>query len=331
MLVRYLEWLNLKKMLIKKLYNSLGEIGLYRTLNKTTFYIVRSLKIIAAKRLSSFIIYFFPRHINILAFGSSLPKKKNRINYSNDLLKDFIFYELDRPYKLNEINLVMRGESLDIGLIDKSLPTFFLNPTEGDEYPEFSNRWLATADDNALRTYLGQYREKDWPGYKVRDDENIFFVYTNRYMLEMEPNIEKWNTSYVDIEKLRRNFKSKVLDDLSSNYYSSALLHKSGIPNIKLGSGVAVLVSLMMYAKKINVYGWDQYMTKDIPKKFNSQVKLLWPMDSFAFFSTCIINWIYAYRILNEQGDKVKIHGRVEMLKHVKWIQKKAFFVLYKE
>ncbi len=233
-------------MLIRRLYKSVSEVGLYLTFNKIISHAIRGLKIIIAKCLSPFIIYFFPKYINILAFSSSLPKKKNRIDYSDDLLEDFIFYKLDKLDNFNEINLIMRGESLNTDIIDKSLPTFFLNPTEDDEYPEFDNRWLATADDNVLRTYLGQYREKDWAGYKVRDDENIFFVYTNRYMLEMEPNMEKWHTSYADTEKLRRNFMPKVVDNFASDYYSSALLHKSGIPNIKLGSGVAVLVALMM-------------------------------------------------------------------------------------
>ena len=91
------------------------------------------------------------------------------------------------------------------------------------------------------------------------------------------------------------------------------------------------MVALMNCSSRVNVYGWDQYVNIKFPKTLNRQIRLLWPMKSFSFFSTCIINWIYAYRILNENSDCVKIEGRIKEVKDIKWIPEKAFQVIYKK
>ena len=157
------------------------------------------------------------------------------------------------------------------------------------------------------------------------------FVYSNFFLLEYDPNRTNWSSISEDEVDLENILASRVTHKFTKEFASVIVFHKSGIPHIRLGSGVAVLIALMHCSKKVNVFGWDQYMQTKVPKNIFGQTKLLWPMRSFTFFSTCIINWIYAYRILNEKSDYVNIEGMIKEVKNIDWIQKKAFHVLYKE
>lgn len=323
-------------MLKNKLILSLRKNGLWRTIQKIIFHTIRNIKMTISMSISPFIIYFFPRYINFLELSmplsQKLPNDANRLIRKSNLLEDFDFCKISAIHQFEEVNLIMRGESLNLNIVDKTLPTFFLNPAEGQSLKGFDDKWLATGDDNVLRTYLGQFDNDGWKGYKVKEmDEKIFFVYSNLFMLEIDPNRKNWSSISEDVDNLENTLASRVTHKFTNDFTSVVVFHKSGIPHIRLGSGIAVLIALMNCSTKVNVHGWDQYMKTKVPKTFYRQIKLLWPMRSFTFFATCIINWIYAFRIINEQSDVVKIEGRINEIKNINWIPDKAFHALYKE
>ena len=323
-------------MLKNKLLSSIRKYGLSRTIQKIIFLTIKNIKITLAMFFSPIVIYFFPKYINFLELSipliQKLPNYENRLIRRSNVLEDFDFCKIDPIQQFDEVNLIMRGESLDLNIVDKTLPTFFLNATEGQSFPNFHDRWLATGDDNVLRTYLGQFDNDGWKGYRIKEkDEKIFFVYTNIFMLEIDPKRKNWSSIYEDEDNLKDILASRVTNKLTNEFTSAIVFHKSGIPHIRLGSGIAVLIALMNCSTKVNVHGWDQYIKTKVPKTTYCQIKLLWPMRSFTFFATCIVNWIYAYRILNEQSDSVNIEGRIKEIKNIDWIPDKAFHVLYKK
>ena len=185
---------------VERLLLSMRRDGLPSTFKRIFLYIIRRIQYTLAIFISPFIVYFFPKYINCLSLSippsQSLPNFNNRIIKKTSLLEDFDFCRLDPIPQFDEINLVMRGKSLNLNMINKNLPTFFLNVKEGQNYPDFHNKWLATADDNIFRSYLGLFGNEGWNGYKVKkSDEKVFFIYTNRFMFEIDPNRKNWSSS----------------------------------------------------------------------------------------------------------------------------------------
>ena len=314
----------------KAIFLKIKQLGFFAFTQRMLSYINKRTLTLIAKSMSPIVIFFTPSYLNYLSFGlnkGSLPSKNDRLDFSSDLLDDFSFINISQKENFREVNLIFRGKFE--GDIDKSLPTFFLNPMHSNEIRGFKEKWLITADDNVLRTYLGEYDGNGWDGYRVgKSDEKIYFIYTNKFFLEFNKRNNISDYTKETYQKLNHKLKKMVTQ--KNDFDSSFVFHKSGLPNIKLGSGLISIVALLNISKKVNVYGWDQYIDRNMPNRFYSQVMLLWPLKSFTFFATCLNNWIYCHRFLNNQhsGDIV-INGKLSQIKNIAWISDKAYKVIY--
>jgi hypothetical protein len=295
------------------------------------------------RKISPLIIYLIPSALGFFAGGSPinldikyhkmLPKIKNRLPYGKSLMDDFKIIDIDAPV-FSEVNIIFRGE-MEKGVINKSVPTLFLNPVNLDVTKGFKDVYLITADIGVLGAFLGC--KKGNPLYpKKYAKHNVIFIKGN-WFLNGGCNIVKNDVNVEAIveysKKLESDFFREKECDLHEKYRSSFVLHHTKMKNLQLGSGIGCLIYAINNSEKLNVYGWDQYLEGSLPKSNLKQVYSLWSHGcSIGSFTTNLLNWMYAYRILNELScDKVNVKGKINQIRNVHWIKKKAMKIMYKK
>jgi len=270
-----------------------------------------------------------------------LPRMRERIELTDDPLDDFLYTPVT-SFDFDEVNLVFRGSSLDHKIIDKSLPTFFLNSKDESDFSEYKNRWLATADYTIFSRFMG-FSEKvlfseeavfseDALSYKKRSSGwKVYFVACMGYI---EPSFDAYN-SFVDSSTVKASIYSYLntrnINCLDGDFDCSVVIHRSFLHNIQLGSGIGVLVALLNNSRKVNVYGWDQYVEDNLPDSYLKQIKCLFVKKNLSMSNmvTSLINWIYAYRFMRCYGERLKINGYISAVSNFKWIANNAYRVLY--
>ena len=279
-------------------------------------------------------ILFFPSYISsFLDFGRRnrrLPKKNERITKKDNVLEEFDFFNFDTP-QFEEINIVMRGGFKKIN--DPSLPTFFLNSYK--LLPsKFINSYSVTSDRLIFKAMMG-YPENDFYKRFTRNQSN-----KKLYVMPLIQLVNKLKESNFDVENNSIKYKEMIENykrdiGFDGEYNSVSCIHSFKGTNIQVGSGILCVVAMLKLSKKVNVYGWDAFLNDELPKGFWSQTKKLWS-DFGEFhpgsrFAAIVLNWIYAYRLINEFDSKrLSVHGRVNSISRLPWVEKYLFKIIYK-
>ena len=106
--------------------------------------------------------------------------------------------------------------------------------------------------------------------------------------------------------------------------------------NIQIGSGILCVMAMLKLSNKVNVYGWDAFLDNEFPKGFWSQTMKLWSnFNDFhpgSRFSAIVLNWIFAYRLINEFDlNRLIVHGKVSKISKIPWVEKYLFNITYKK
>ena len=159
-----------------------------------------------------------------------LPERKNRIIKKNNPFDEFVLIKKysDELPAMDEINVVMGGVSFDRKQLKNIKgPKYLVNWTEKVDLPDVT---YATGDQNYLRSFF---------------EKNLFPVLF----------------VFVELEEIARK---RPLSPLTESFLRDGRCKQiwCASPARSIGSGVDTVVALGKFAKKINIYGWDQYMRK---------------------------------------------------------------------
>lgn len=259
-----------------------------------------------------------------------LPRTNERISPSDCCLNDFLFFDFQFT-KFDEVNLVLRGSSLDHRKINKQLPTFFVNVQDVSLVGAYANYYLLTGDLRVLARHLG------WHGFDHYAEgggrHKVCYVAGMDDLVEINTHSSKFTQSDI-VKKIKSRLEQNRMDVLFTNFQvMGGIKNRFGIRNFQIGSGLAALVALLNLSNKVNVYGWDQYLDNDPPPDYAGQVKCLCQKKNLVMSNiiTSLINWIYAFRVLKELPQRVTIDGYIVNVKEFCWIPVFGYPVIYKK
>lgn len=337
------------------------------TRNLSTF--KRKLNSFMSGRLLPSVFYFLLGPLIILApqllavlIGNKgrnryLPRVEERLVLTPNPMDDFIVVPFTGK-SFDEVNIILRGQSLDLEEVNKELPSFFVNATDLTGLETFKNKWLATGDIVVLSQILGLSTDyepfgdstpfhrleiplRDSAPYALKTGNwRVYFAPGPSYIgslygcvendYQWIPVRERIAQELADINHLSNQSDLLELNEL--DYDCSLVIHKSGLTNIQLGSALGLIIALLHSSKKVNIYGWDQYMSDKIPSDFYNQIKVLAGNRSryIGTTITCLVNWIYAFRLLESLGDKLSVSGNISTVVNLDWLPKRAYRILYK-
>ena len=284
---------------------------------------------IARRRIGSYIlciaVHFAPRFVYllepILVEGRNhILNKSSRIPKTPNPLDDFDDVDLDISDKLSnmeEINIVFRGLSFDRKLLSSLKgPTFLMNwleePRINEDVPLVKGKdiYYVGSDQDCIRVMYEQGRTP------------IIYITNIRY--DNKGKLIK--KSFV----INKNIKNVLYSDKN---FIMATAHRSNYHNLQMSSVLAIAV-LGKLAKKVNIFGWDQYLEFE-PQK-HGYWKVLFGLTHPtlktnsprpAHFSQALYNWHYGYRFSKLPG--FNIHGRVSQLVYHPKIMEKIEKIFY--
>jgi hypothetical protein len=281
-----------------------------------------------------FILRFAPWSLSFFVGNRSkyrrLPRYSEKISLSEDCMDDFWFVDFDFA-NFDEVNLVMRGGEMNDSGINKELPTFFLNIKNIDFTDHYSNYYLMTGDLRVLARYLG------WSGFAdyVNGKDRCKICYAagmNDFSENDNSDSDSISEEYFK-KKINTRFKYHNIDVSSSKFdIAGGVINKFGISNFQMGSGLSAVIVLLNISKKVNVFGWDQYLEKSPPTDFLGQVRCLCQKKGLVMSNviTSLINWMYAFRILKEHELRISVHGHVDKVRGFDWIPDLLYPVIYR-
>jgi hypothetical protein len=168
-----------------------------------------------------------------LKYRIEIPMTKELIKKTDSVLDDFNIEASCPDFEhTDEINIVMRGDSLDVywDEIDCSIPTYYVN-MYGSFFEKYYDRVTL---DNAV------YITGDINVYKSMLKNELFPVY------------------------FVRSSNNSIRRDIDTNHdVDISIINKYG-SSISGGSGVACVLLLCSLADKINIYGWDGYFKSPV-------------------------------------------------------------------
>jgi hypothetical protein len=205
--------------------------------------------------------------------------------------------------KLDEVNIIMRGSSFNIfgDCIDYSLPTFYLNYYEG-EIVESKSPIFITADRRIYNIIK-----------KNKKDDPVIFISPFDHMKSDQPH--KGN------HEIFNNFDLSVF-----------CKHVCG--GLELGSGLAAISVIKSVSNKVNIYGWDSYLDKDVSNmRFKQYLLYLFSTPSkpqyrrLKLISEKMLNFIYAKRF--SDCKDIKINSYFSNINFNKEIYRKLKDIMY--
>lgn len=259
-----------------------------------------------------------------------LPNLNDRIIQETNPLNEFIFYS-EVVNKFEEVNIVMRGKNFEN--LDTSLPTFFINTRQAKK-KLYDNHYYATSDRTYFDAMMGRPKSKDLEIFNYNDKFKKIY-----YFMSLGSGIQNLG---LDKPSLNNELSLKKLKDLKSsigkdlNFRLCVCSHRFKGYNIQIGSGILSIISLMHLSKKVNVYGWDGFLSDNFPNSFYRQSYKLWSSFSefhpISRFSAIVFNWIYAYRLINYfKSDRLIVHGQLNSIAKLKWVEKYLYKMIYKK
>ncbi len=237
-----------------------------------------------------------------------LPIGNERITESPNVFDDFLV-KISGIKQIDEINIVMKGKSLDKykRAIDYSLPTFYVNfygNKQSERVQNSSNIISITAD---LRVYDILKNETNGP---------IIFISDNESQSRIQPH----------------KGSSKIYSDDSLMVFVSPNIR---LDNMQFGSGLLVIAALNNIANKINIYGWDNYLERDIREMSIIQyISYLMSVPKSPYYRRLklmvekVINLVYAYRIASY--NNINIYSYLSGIKDRKELYLKYKSFIYK-
>ena len=319
--------------LIQKKFGDIYKKNFFDKSKKTTKPIFL-LYFYSLKILMPLLILFFPSYISTFLDLSRrnrrLPKKNERITKKDNVLDEFDFFNFDTPH-FEEINIVMRGEPNRIK--DASLPTFFVNSYKPLS-SKFINPYCVTSDRLIFKAMMGKPENEFYKRFTLNNKHKKLYVMP---LITLVSKLKKNNYSAKEYSKKFEELVQKYKKDIGfdGKYNSLICIHPFKGTNIQIGSGILCVIAMLKISKKVNVYGWDAFLNDDFPKGFWSQTMKLWSnFNEFhpgSRFAAIVLNWIYAYRLINEFDSKrLTVNGNVRKISKLDWVEKYLFKIIYK-
>ena len=306
------------------------------------------------------LLHLWPEQTYRFSTRKFLPIKKNKFSKHS---RPTIPYELLKSKssaieRMKEINIIGRGGSFDINNLKKIRGPIFLVgfwaplKTDNNGNVFYSSKLAAKwGIDTKEKSWVANINEKTDPkSLKEIKNENITYIIndevvelfiknghnvllSSNYATDKNGNLypmqEIWlkpeNTSFIDHKQCK-------LISISEKILKPPLLPPHPFW-VQTGSFIPAICSLIFFADKINIYGWDFFLGSS-PEKM-SYWKLFFSMYNYTadkarsrtHFEEALVNFYYGYQF--SKLPNVKIHGYMGQLsKHEKLIKKieKVFF-----
>ena len=243
---------------------------------------------------------------------------------------DSIGSGLSNPGGVREIDA--SGLTLMPGLIDAHTHVMLQLPVQqaltSDDY------YYATSDRTYFDAMTGKPKSKDLEIFNYNDKFKKIY-----YFMPLGSGIQNLS---LDKPLLKNELSFNKLKDLKNsigknlNFKLCVCSHRFKGYNIQIGSGILSIISLLHLSKKVNVYGWDGFLSYNFPNSFYRQSYKLWsPFSDFhpiSRFSAIVFNWIYAHRLINYfKSDRLFVHGQLNHITKLKWVEKYLYKMIYKK
>jgi hypothetical protein len=277
-----------KNLLIKKTLNALRHYIFDIFLINYLGSLISLISLIFVPRLFAktvrlaFLVFSFSQKNDI-----PLPIGDERIKETPSVFDDFLV-QISGIKKIDEINIVMHGKSLEKyeKSIDYSLPTFYVN-------------------------FYGHHRSKI-----QQNNSNIINITGDSRVYKIMKGETNKPIIFISMDKSKSSIQpykgsSKIYSKDALICFVSPLITLEGM---QFGSGLGTIVALKKISNKINIYGWDNYLDKDIRELSLIQyISYLHSIPKSPYYRRLylmtekVVNLVYAYRIAS--NDKIKIYS----------------------
>ena len=206
-----------------------------------------------------FLFNFFPKWFLKILVGKKI--FKNRDFYLDSHIESN-FKVLEKKIKLKEINLIARGKSLVHVKehINFNLPTFFINfyDIENDlstKFKERDNFFGVTTDFNIKKLMKKSYKKTIFihNGFEENGISN-FYLKNERNYIDIDNDV---------ICNTQISENSKEIFSILNNSKLLVNFHNNK-QQLDIGSALCVLAFFYKISDKINIYGYDHYLTEEI-------------------------------------------------------------------
>jgi len=270
-----------------------------------------------------FIFTFFPNYI-YLFLGELIIKKSDKWK-KGDPEDDWIFSE-EPSVVFDEINIICRGSSLkkNIGKINKNFITFFVN---------IDKKFLDTFSELKKIPYIGITADKSVEKQILLSGLTPVINLIGGYKIN---GAIAWDRAD---ETFKNNFeKNKKILNKINLIKSKKITHfkeRNEIERFYIGSAVLAIFFLGKHSRKVNIYGWDHYLDRNVDEYnyfqslYNMAFRSKGPWDKKLkfVFAEAIWNWQYAFRITND--NKYKIFSNLSTISVHKKILKKINTIFF--
>ena len=292
---------------------------------------IKSLIFELLQYLYSFLLFtlFFiaPKLIFLVSKEKYTVPKKYRWVRKKEFLDDWLFLKKEKK-TFSEANIIFRGDSFQRikNKIDYNIPTFFVN-FDDERIEDKPNYFCLTSRSSQT------YKDKNLGDY--------IKINTGFINLSGAPH---WGSAEVK-NKFKKNGFQEIADVISNN----GVINKNNTENLNLcfGTGLISIALVSNYFEKINIFGWDYYLKKDIEKlSFFETFNFLFNRHSPGYlfkksknyklperdfptkrkFFSIIINWYYAN--LLRQSPRFKIFSYMEKIDQKKFFLRKIDKIL---
>lgn len=284
--------------------------------------------------LALIIFHFFPKYLYLLycngKHGKYIINSKQRWVFNQNIENDWIFNK--KPKKIfDEINIIGKGNSIHDYLtkINPELPTFQVNVYEklplNINYMGLAFTWLQ-AEKNAIREKLF---EKGLYTTIVCRTGDVSYVKTENVSWTKKGGVYTKPGTKINSETMSKINELCDYGVTHIRYYSGF-----GFPS---GHVLCAIILLGALSNKVNIYGWDQYLEKNL-NSYNywealfalsgSKRKLYGPNLKVGLASS-LVNWYYASKL--SELPKYQIHSRLTSINHQKKILEKINKVFLNE
>ncbi len=314
--------------------------------------------------LISFTVFsLFPRYLYLI-YGKPFPlftKKERWIKKKNP--EDEWIYK-NKKIIFKEINIICRGNYKKyLKKINKKIPTFFVS---FDHDPKINIPYMGIIGGGAKKKFnswqIERFKNKLYPiniwrsGSLSKNNEVI-------WQEKREPYPNKKYLKKINVylpKRLKDTYKvysKKKIKFNKKNYKISKILNEKALVHFRdfnysknIGTALGAIFFLGIISKKVNVYGWDYYLKKNVDeysyweliktiskssKGKGYEAGTFWDVDlrgpwgerSKVHFSQGILNMHYASRLIGLKKYKIfsklnKIYKQKRLLKNIE----KVFF-----
>jgi hypothetical protein len=289
-----------------------------------------------------------------LIYGKKLFPKKERWKKKENPENEWIYK--NKKIILNEINILCRGESLKkySKKINKTIPTFFVNYSDNPvlNYPGLDlnifrhSNFISVALNESKQ--IENFKVGIYPSIicrvgKQKNNKVLWDAkresYPNIGYLKKINNVppEKIN-NVLKIYKKKKLKIDKKIKRITKLINEKGVVHSKNYEGKSWGAALVIIFLCGASAKKVNIYGWDQYLKKDIDKyDYRELIKAMMSQGGIAqgpygdmckaVFSETILNFHYADRLIKQK--KYKVFSRLTKIKKQKRILKKINKILF--